>query len=64
MSGAETEALCRVGSSQGKQSSGKWGERKPSRFLKIVLASVSAWSVWLEVSPSAGFPFFRFFFFL
>lgn len=62
MSGAEIEALSGVGSSQGKQSGGKGGERKPWRFLKIVLASDSAWSVWLEVPPSARFPFFLFFF--
>lgn len=61
MSGAEIKSLCGVGSSQGKQSSGKGGERKPWRFLKIVLASVSASSVWLEVPPSAGFSFFNFF---
>lgn len=41
---------------------GRGEERNPRRFLKIVLASISAWCVWLEVPPSAEFSFLQIFF--
>lgn len=42
---------------------GRGEERNPKRCLKIVLAGISAWSVWLEVPPSAAFSLLQIFFF-